>query len=237
MYARSAATMLPFGRRSARAASMSAVLASVTFMNASRCPAWSSATCAFTPPFVRRNFAHGNIDRHRSIAVESSEYSGFLKESVPPRRRSAAHQQRPEQVPAQFPRLLRVHPRQRRPRHLADAQVARLARLRRQVRHDVPKAAPPRQLRHPHRHELAPPRQVARLPPRPVLPRQPSNSCLGTSLSRCPNIVLLCATAWIPCVSIGFRQTQSYRTGRSKPPLLRVNGTAVQCEYLAISTR
>ena len=84
MYARSATTMLPFGRRSGRAASMSAVFASVTVTNAGRWPAWSSAMCAFRPPFVCRNVAHGNADRHRSSTVESSEHSGFLNRNPCP---------------------------------------------------------------------------------------------------------------------------------------------------------
>ena len=79
MYARSATTMLPFGSFRVRAASMSAALPPVTVTNAGRCPEWSSATRAFSPPFVRRNLAHGNTDRHRSITVESSECSGCLK--------------------------------------------------------------------------------------------------------------------------------------------------------------
>jgi len=176
MYVRPAATMLPFGRRRACAAPMSAVLASVTVMNAGRWPAWSSATRlqpALRPPEFRPR-------EHRQAQIDHRRVQRLLEPEPVPRRR------------------------------LADARVARLARLRRQVRHDVPKAAPPGQLRHPiatnwlHRDSL-------RAIRRPVLLRQPSNSCLGTSLSRRPNIVLLCATAWIHCVPIKPH-------GRSKPP-------------------
>ena len=65
--------MLPFGSVSARAASMSDVFPFVTRTNVGRYPSWSKPTCTFTAPFVRRNFAHGNADRHKSMVVESTE--------------------------------------------------------------------------------------------------------------------------------------------------------------------
>ena len=34
----------------------------------------SYKTCAFTPPFLLRNFAHGNVARHNEIVVESNAY-------------------------------------------------------------------------------------------------------------------------------------------------------------------
>ena len=212
--------MLPFGRRSARAASMSAVLASVTVMNAGRCPAWSSATRAFSPPFVRRNFAHGNIDRHRSITVESSEYSGFLNRNPCP---GDIDRQRPSSAPNRsrysshgFSAFTRASddrdtspmPRWHGLRDCADRFDTMSRRLHRPDSCAIPIAT-----NWLHRGSLRGFRPV------PCFRASPSNSCLGTSLSRCPNIVLLCATAWIPCVSIGFCQTQSYRTGRSKPPI------------------
>ena len=68
-----ALAMLPFGSRSARAALMSDVLPSVARMNAGGSLPWSRRTCSFTAPFVRLNLAHENIERHRSMAVESRE--------------------------------------------------------------------------------------------------------------------------------------------------------------------
>ena len=56
----------------------------------------------------------------------------------------------------------------------------------------------------------------------------PSNSCLGTSLSSCENMVLLCATGLVLlCFDWFFSTTQSYHTGRSKPVFRKVNGTAM----------
>ena len=71
--------------------------------------------------------------------------------------------------PVHLPRLLGVHPRERRPRHHADPQVVELARLCGKIRDDVPQAAASCQLRHPHRHELAPAGHAPRHPTRLVL--------------------------------------------------------------------
>ena len=218
MYVRPAATMLPFGRRRACAAPMSAVLASVTVMNAGRWPAWSSAT-RLQPALRPPDFAHGNIDRHRSIIVESSEYSGFLNRNPCPgdidRQRSSSA---PKKVPAQFPRLFRVHPRERRPRRLADAQVAGLARLRRQVRHDVPKAAPPGQLRHPiatnwlHRDSL---RAI-----RPACPSAPALELMSRhQLEQTPEHRAI--------VCHGLDPLCSNQTARAIQASFQVNGTVV----------
>src|ERR1022692_4168176 len=54
-------------------------LASVIVTQRGMQSSWSSSTCALTPPFARRNFAHGNISRHRLIVVESSDSSVCLK--------------------------------------------------------------------------------------------------------------------------------------------------------------
>ena len=86
--------MLPAGSRSARAALMSEALPSVTRMNAGREPSWSRPTCSFTAPFVRLNFAQGNIERQRSTVVESRESSLCLNRkpclgALPRQRRSS----------------------------------------------------------------------------------------------------------------------------------------------------
>ena len=233
MYARSAATMLPFGRRSARAASMSDVLASVTVMNAGRCPAWSSATCAFTPPFVRRNFAHGNIARHRSITVESSEYSGFLNRNPCP---GDANWQRGSSTPnsawynchgfsaftrASDDRDTSPTPRWYSLRDCADRFDTMSRRLQRPVSCAIPIAT-----NWSHRVSL---RGI-----RPALcfPASASNSCLGNSLSNCPNIVLLCDTAWIPCVSIGFSSNTIIPHGAIQASYSQVNGTVVMADRM-----
>ena len=49
------------------------LLVGVASLDVGRYPSWSKPTCTFTAPFVRRNFAHGNADRHKSMVVESTE--------------------------------------------------------------------------------------------------------------------------------------------------------------------
>ena len=97
------------------------------------------------------------------------EQLGFEPVAMSRRLRLAAPQQSPVQLLVHLPRLLGVHPRERRPRHHADPQVVELARLCGKIRDDVPQAAASCQLGHPHRHELAPAGHAPRHPTRLVL--------------------------------------------------------------------
>ena len=97
------------------------------------------------------------------------EQLGFEPVAMSRRLRLAAPQQSPVQLLVHLPRLLGVHPRERRPRHHADPQVVEFARLCGKIRDDVPQAAASCQLGHPHRHELAPAGHAPRHPTRLVL--------------------------------------------------------------------
>ena len=155
-------------------------------MNAGRWQAWSSATRpqpALRPPELRpREHRQPQIDHRRVQRVQRV----LEPEPVPRRHRPAGPQQRAEKVPTQFPRLLRVHPRQRRPRHLTDAQVVPPMRQRRQVRHDVPKAARPRQLRHPIATNWLHRGSLRGLRPVPCFPRQPLELMARNQLEQTP---------------------------------------------------
>ena len=163
--------MLPFGSVSARAASMSDVRLPVRHPNERRqIPLVVQADVhlhrPLRPPELRPR-------KRRQTQVNGCrihrEQLGFEPVAMSRRLRLAAPQQSPVQLLVHLPRLLGVHPRERRPRHHADPQVVELARLCGKIRDDVPQAAASCQLGHPHRHELAPAGHAPRHPTRLVL--------------------------------------------------------------------
>ena len=111
------------------------------------------------------------------------EQLGFEPVAMSRRLRLAAPQQSPVQLLVHLPRLLGVHPRERRPRHHADPQVVELARLCGKIRDDVPQAAASCQLGHPHATNWPQRVMLRDIRPDLCLRARLSNSCLGTSLS------------------------------------------------------
>ena len=149
------------------------------------------------------------------------EQLGFEPVAMSRRLRLAAPQQSPVQLLVHLPRLLGVHPRERRPRHHADPQVVELARLCGKIRDDVPQAAASCQLRHPHRHELAPAGHAPRHPTRLVL------ACEALELMSRYELEYLREYGVIvghglgsPCVFGRFLQTHHTSTGCARPVLI-----------------
>ena len=52
-------------------------------MNAGRKPSWSKRTYNLTKPFFRLHCIQRNIEKHRSMVVDSRENSLFLNEFTP----------------------------------------------------------------------------------------------------------------------------------------------------------
>lgn len=72
-------TALSRGEHGNREPVSSAILPSETWMKLGMLPRRSSEVCIFTADFVVRKLAHGNIDMHRSIVVESTAYTELLR--------------------------------------------------------------------------------------------------------------------------------------------------------------
>ena len=218
MYVRPAATMLPFDRRSACAASMSAVLASVTVMNAGRWPAWSSAMRlrpALRPPEFRpREHRQAQIDHRRVQRVQQllnrNPCPGDIDRQRPSKR--AERSRHGSRGFSAFTRASDDHDTSPMPRwhglcDCADRFDTRSRRLRRLSAAPCPS---------PRTGSTA----TASAPSAPAFASAPALELMSRhQLEQAPEHRAIVRHGLDPCVSIDFRQTQSYRTGRSKPPI------------------
>ena len=91
-------------------------------------------------------------------------------ESVAGRHAAAAVQKTLELQLEELVRLLLVDARKRGSSDPSDSEMIELPFLGLQIRHHIPQAAPPRELRHRHGHELAPPAHGTEFPPFVVPP-------------------------------------------------------------------
>ena len=198
---------------------------SVTVMNAGKWPAWSSATVRLQPALRPPELRPRNIDRHRSITVESSEYSGFLNRNPCPgdidRQRSSSAPNRSRHSSHGFSAFTRASD---------DRDTSPMPRWHGLCdcadRFDTmsPKGAALRQPRHPHRHELAPPRQLARPPPRPVHPCQPLEIMSRHQLEQAPEYHAIVRQGLDPLCFDWFSPNTITPHGRSKPPISKLMG-------------
>ncbi len=111
---------------------------------------------------------------HRQAQVDVGRVQGYQRvlepESVAGRHAAAAVQKTSELQLEELVRLSLVDACERGSRDPSDSEMVELLFLGLQIRHHIPQAAPPRELRHRHGHELAPPTHGAELPPF-VVPR------------------------------------------------------------------
>src|SRR5713226_1412566 len=132
----------------------------VTRINVGMLPCRSSKVCILTAALRRRNFAHGNSDRHRSMVVESRAYR-LCSRSTPIGSRACSGRAMPINTCAKSAKILqscdsfasasveRVH-------LAAETQVVQLALHRTQTGLDVAQTFPIGQLREGHGQILIP---------------------------------------------------------------------------------